>query len=68
MQALRDYELALRAAEERPDDRNVQQVLAKCSAAIDAAEGWQLESEAKTVLTQLGITDFAAPVCTLSGG
>ncbi|WP_294150725.1 ABC-F family ATP-binding cassette domain-containing protein [uncultured Selenomonas sp.] len=68
MQALRDYELALRAAEERPDDRNVQQVLAKCSAAIDAAEGWQLESEAKTVLTQLGITDFAAPVGTLSGG
>ena len=68
MQALRDYELAQRAAEERPDDRNVQQVLAKCSAAIDAAEGWQLESEAKTVLTQLGITDFAAPVGTLSGG
>ncbi|MGN0939385.1 MAG: ABC-F family ATP-binding cassette domain-containing protein [Selenomonas sp.] len=68
MQALRDYELALRAAEERPDDTHVQQVLAKCSAAIDAAEGWQLESEAKTVLTQLGITDFAAPVGTLSGG
>lgn len=68
MQALRDYELALRAAEERPDDTHVQQALAKCSAAIDAAEGWQLESEAKTVLTQLGITDFAAPVGTLSGG
>lgn len=68
MQALRDYELALRAAEERPDDAKVQQALAKCSAAIDAAEGWQLESEAKTVLTQLGITDFAAPVGTLSGG
>ncbi|WP_294147336.1 ABC-F family ATP-binding cassette domain-containing protein [uncultured Selenomonas sp.] len=68
MQALRDYELALRAAEERPDDMKVQQTLAKCSAAIDAAEGWQLESEAKTVLTQLGITDFAAPVGTLSGG
>ena len=68
MQALRDYELALRAAEERPDDTQVQQALAKCSAAIDAAEGWQRESEAKTVLTQLGITDFAAPVGTLSGG
>ncbi|MCI6100174.1 MAG: ABC-F family ATP-binding cassette domain-containing protein [Selenomonas sp.] len=68
MQALRDYELALRAAEERPDDAKVQQALAKCSAAIDAAGGWQLESEAKTVLTQLGITDFAAPVGTLSGG
>ena len=68
MQALRNYELALRAAEERPDDAKVQQALAKCSAAIDAAGGWQLESEAKTVLTQLGITDFAAPVGTLSGG
>ena len=68
MKALRDYELALRAAEERPEDADVQQALARCSEAIDAADGWQLESEAKTVLTQLGITDFAAPAGTLSGG
>ena len=68
MRALRDYELALRAAEDAPDDAKVQQTLAHSSEAIDAAGGWQLESEAKTVLTQLGITDFAAPVGTLSGG
>ena len=68
MQALREYELALKAVEDAPDDARVQQTLARCSEAIDAAGGWQLESEAKTVLTQLGIRDFAAPVGTLSGG
>lgn len=68
MQALRAYELALKAVDERPDDAKVQAELARCSEAIDAAGGWQLESEAKTVLTKLGITDFAAPVGTLSGG
>ena len=68
MQALRDYELALKAVEDAPDDARVQQTLARCSEAIDVAGGWQLESEAKTVLTQLGITAFAAPVGTLSGG
>ena len=68
MQALRAYELALKAAEAAPNDVRVQQALAKSSEAIDAAGGWQLESEAKTILTKLGITDFAAPVGTLSGG
>jgi len=68
MRALRDYELALKDVEDAPEDARVQQTLARCSEAIDAAGGWQLESEAKTVLTQLGIQDFAAPVGTLSGG
>lgn len=35
---------------------------------VPAAEAWQVESEAKTVLTKLGIYDFEARVGTLSGG
>ncbi|MFZ3170615.1 MAG: ABC-F family ATP-binding cassette domain-containing protein [Carboxydocellales bacterium] len=33
-----------------------------------APDDWQLESEAKTILTRLGIDDFTAQVGTLSGG
>ncbi len=35
---------------------------------VPAAEAWQVESEAKTILTKLGICDFEARVGTLSGG
>ncbi len=35
---------------------------------MDGQNAWQLESEAKAVLTRLGITDFTARVGTLSGG
>lgn len=35
---------------------------------IDALDGWHIESNAKTILTKLGITDFNAKAATLSGG
>jgi len=35
---------------------------------VPAADAWQVESEAKTILTKLGIYDFEARVGTLSGG
>ena len=35
---------------------------------MDKAEAWSLESEAKTILTKLGISDFGQTVETLSGG
>jgi len=35
---------------------------------VSAQDGWQVESEAKTILTKLGIYNFDAIVGTLSGG
>mgnify|MGYP000520789265 CR=1 FL=1 len=35
---------------------------------MDSAYAWQLESEAKAVLDQLGISDFNQPMAELSGG
>ena len=35
---------------------------------MDSAYAWQLESEAKAVLDQLGISDFQQPMAELSGG
>ncbi|MDR5658794.1 ABC-F family ATP-binding cassette domain-containing protein [Serpentinicella sp. ANB-PHB4] len=40
----------------------------KLTQEIDALGGWTLESEAKAVLTKLGITDFEAKIGALSGG
>lgn len=66
MQALRDYELALAAAE--AGDAAAQATLLRATAVIDEQDGWGLEASAKTVLTRLGLSDYTATVGTLSGG
>ena len=68
MDALRGYEMALSAAEKQPEDKAVQQKLMQYTNRIDELDGWQVESDAKAVLTRLGIRDFAAKAGTLSGG
>lgn len=68
MQALRGYELALVKAEAEPKNTDVQRKIMQYTEKIDEMNGWQLESEAKTVLTKLGISDFTAKTGTLSGG
>jgi ATP-binding cassette subfamily F protein uup len=68
MKLLREYEQLLVAVSHSPEDEALQKELIVLSQQMDAMNGWQLESEAKIILTQLGITDFSAKVGTLSGG
>ncbi|MCE5286996.1 MAG: ABC-F family ATP-binding cassette domain-containing protein [Pelosinus sp.] len=68
MTVLREYETILVKAEANPNDQACQQKLINLSQEMDAHDAWQLESEAKSILTQLGILDFFARVGTLSGG
>jgi ATP-binding cassette subfamily F protein uup len=68
MRLLREYEQMLVAVSHKPEDEALQKQLIVLSQQMDAMNGWQLESEAKIILTQLGITDFTAKVGTLSGG
>ena len=68
MQALRNYESALSKSEKGDMSEKVQNQLAKASEQIDALGGWNMESQAKSILTHLGITDFEARVDTLSAG
>jgi ATP-binding cassette subfamily F protein uup len=68
MKLLREYEQMLVAVSNNPEDEGLQKQLIVLSQEMDAMNGWQLESEAKIILTQLGITDFTAKVGTLSGG
>jgi len=68
MKVLREYELALDLNQREPENKGCQMKLLKCSQKIDELDGWQMESDAKTILTKLGIYDFSAKVGSLSGG
>jgi ATP-binding cassette subfamily F protein uup len=68
MQLLREYEYVLEKLQQHPEEGKLQQRLLSLSQQMDEQNAWQLESEAKTVLTRLGIVNFAAPVELLSGG
>lgn len=68
MQALRDYERTLALAGTKGENAAYQQQLIDLSQQMDALNAWQLESEAKTILTKLGIADFSATIGQLSGG
>ena len=68
MQLLYNYRQASLALEQTPDDPSLQQRLIELSAAMDSNRGWEAEANARTILTRLGITDFEAPIESLSGG
>ncbi|MGL5678000.1 MAG: ABC-F family ATP-binding cassette domain-containing protein [Cellulosilyticaceae bacterium] len=68
MQVLRDYEKTVLAIEQRPEDTKLQEKLIKLSEEMDLVDAWQVESEAKAILTKLGVTDFSQQVKTMSGG
>ncbi|HEX3045952.1 MAG TPA: ABC-F family ATP-binding cassette domain-containing protein, partial [Bacillota bacterium] len=68
LKLIRDYETALIEAEQAPGDSKLQKILLQLGQRMDEAQAWQMESEAKTILTRLGITDFTVKVGALSGG
>lgn len=65
---LREYEGVSQALHRRPDDADLQAELARLTVMMEQRGGWAAEARAKAILTRLGITDFAAPITTLSGG
>jgi ATP-binding cassette subfamily F protein uup len=62
MRLIREYEEAV------SDPGTSNDKLMKLTHNMDAMNAWSIESEAKTILTKLGINDFEAKVGTLSGG
>ena len=65
---IRDYEKMLSDIGKYPEDENLQKKLLKLTADMDSLDAWELESQVKTILTKLGITDFDQKLSTLSGG
>ncbi|QGU94718.1 ATP-binding cassette domain-containing protein [Clostridium bovifaecis] len=62
MKVIREYEEGIQNPETSNDK------LMKLTHDMDVMNAWSLESEAKAVLTQLGISEFSTKVGTLSGG
>lgn len=65
---VRDYEAALDAVEADPTNEKATQALLDAQEAMDRADAWQLESNAKSILHRLGIDDVKQKIATLSGG
>ncbi len=68
MVLLREYEAVLQDAGDHPGDEQIQKRLIALSQRMDNLEAWSIETEAKSILTKLGISDFKADVGKLSGG
>ncbi|MEM9979191.1 MAG: ABC-F family ATP-binding cassette domain-containing protein [Cyanobacteria bacterium P01_D01_bin.2] len=69
MALVREYELiSARLATATGDTDQLMSMLSQVSQQIDQANAWELETQAKVVLTKLGIEDFNVKIETLSGG
>ena len=68
MTLLREYEVAVEQVAAQPEDPKAQRQLLELQQRMDEQFAWQLESEAKAVLTQLGITRLQQKMGELSGG
>lgn len=64
----REYELALLELNYSPEDSAVQERLFKLQKKMDALNAWEVNTNAKTILTKLGIEDFSKKMGELSGG
>lgn len=68
MQLIKEYEDCLSLLSGNKDDVKLNEKISELSKEIDKVDGWSLQSEAKTILTKLGISDFHKPIGVLSGG
>ncbi len=68
MRIIRDYEAALAALGADPENTEKQKRLFTAQQAMDASSAWEAETQAKTILSRLGIHDYSQHVNELSGG
>lgn len=68
MVLLRNYETAVEDVAKNPEDVKLQKKLLDLQQEMDNKYAWQLESEAKAVLNQLGIENLQQKMGELSGG
>ena len=68
VKVVREYELAQQLAADKPNDTKAQDMLMQAIENMNAQSAWELEQNARTILTKLGISDFSQKVVELSGG
>lgn len=65
---IRRYEDALATYGQHPEDAKAQKRYMDAEAQMNEEDAWTAESDVKTILTQLKITDLSQSIKTLSGG
>jgi len=68
MNLVREYEELSDKLAHYPDDSQLMSHLSSVMQRMDATGAWEVETNAKIILTKLGIADFDVKVGTLSGG
>ncbi len=68
LQLIQDYELACSRLPSAPNDPVLERTITELAARIESAGAWDLETNAKIILSKLGITSLEAPMGSLSGG
>ena len=68
MQALRAYEQAVSELEKASDDALLQKKLWKAQEKMDELDAWDAMTQAKTILTKLGVPSYTKRLGELSGG
>ena len=68
MALVREYEEVSDKLAHAPEDKQLMTRLSSLMQRMDAIGAWEVETNAKIILSQLGITDFNAVIGTLSGG
>ncbi|WP_017316518.1 ABC-F family ATP-binding cassette domain-containing protein [Mastigocladopsis repens] len=68
MVLVREYEAVSDKLAHAPEDKQLMARLSSIMQRMEATGAWELETNAKIILSKLGITDFHAVIGTLSGG
>ncbi|QOS78122.1 ABC-F family ATP-binding cassette domain-containing protein [Paenibacillus sp. JNUCC31] len=68
MKTVREYTETMELIELNPSDPALQERLLRLNQQMEQLQVWQMESEAKSILSKLGIRQFDALMGTLSGG
>lgn len=68
MNLVREYEEISDKLAKNPQDNQLLSRLGEVTSRMDILGAWEVETNAKIILSQLGITDFDAIIGTLSGG
>ena len=68
MNLVREYEEISDKLAKNPQDNQLLSRLGEVTQRMDIIGAWEVETNAKIILSQLGITDFDAKIGTLSGG
>lgn len=68
IRAMKHYEEVLTRLEQDPASDHWQNTLMKAQERMDQEDAWDANTQAKTILSKLGITDYFKEATTLSGG